>query len=66
MTTATITRTKEYLVIKIPLRNVVKRSFSVSLKDQALIHEGLRAVEEGRVSKRFKTTREAASFLRKL
>lgn len=66
MTTATITRTKEYLVIKIPLQKMEERSFAISSKEEAIIRDGLRAMDAGRVSKRFKTAREAISFLKKI
>lgn len=67
MTTATITKTKEYLLIKIPLKNLAKeQDVSVFSEDEKAVHEGLKALAEGRVSKKFKTARSATAFLRKL
>ena len=67
MTTATITRTKDHLVIKIPLGSLVgERKLVIASEDQKAVEEGLRAIAEGRVSKKFRTAKEALSFLRKL
>lgn len=67
MTTATITRTKDYLVIKIPLgRLAAERKIDIVSEDQKASEEGLRAIADGRVSKKFRTARGAISFLRKL
>ena len=64
MTTGTITKTKDYLVIKIPLRDIQKsKEIGLAITEEDAVKEGLRAVAEGRVSKEFKTVREAISFL---
>ena len=67
MTTATISRTNEYLVIKIPLRQLKRDGETTfSSEDEKAVKEGLRAIAEGRVSKPLKTKREILSFLENL
>jgi len=67
MTTATITKTKNYLVIKIPISKLATdHKIHMATDDQKAIAEGLRAIAEGRVSRPLKTAREVTSFLRKL
>ncbi|HCE86328.1 MAG TPA: hypothetical protein DEP08_00800 [Candidatus Jacksonbacteria bacterium] len=67
MTTATIDRTKNYLIIKIPLRGLKRREVvTFDPKDEELVNEGLKAIAEGRVSKSFRNVREAILHLKKL
>lgn len=62
----TVTRTKNYLVLKIPLKAVKEGEFEVSPREKRAILEGLKALEEGRTSRTFKNAREAITFLRSL
>ena len=66
MNHVTVTKTREYLVLKIPLRAVREKRFSISIRDRQAIAEGLRAIKEGRVSKSYKTAKEAIAYLRSL
>ena len=61
----TITKTKDYLIFKIPTKTLKYNRKSVSSTEK-IIKEGLNALEKGRVSKSFKTSREAIAFLRSL
>ena len=67
MSTATIHKTKNYLVIKIPLQTVSKRErVPLSGLDKKAVEEGLKAIAKGRVSRGFKTAKEAVAFLRSI
>jgi len=67
MSTATIIREKEYIVIRIPVKGMKKKQRAIiSVEDKEAIQEGLRAIAKGRVSKPLRTAREAISFLRAL
>jgi len=59
----TITKTKDYLILKIPTKILGNRK--VSGEEQA-IQEGLKALKKGKVSKSFKAAKEAITFLRSL
>lgn len=64
MAIGTITKTKDFLVIKVPLKDLQKkREVNFVISEEDAVKEGLRAVAEGRVSREFKTVREAVSFL---
>ena len=60
-----VSQTREYLVLKIPLRSIKKRSVSID-PERVAVEEGIRAVEESRVSMPFNNAKEATTFLRKL
>lgn len=65
MTTATITRTQDYLVIKIPLKTLAKeREIPIAVEDEEAIKEGLRDIAEGRVTPAFRNVKEFKLFLR--
>ena len=67
MTTATITKTKNYLVIKIPIKRLeTVRKIRMGSEEKKAVAEGLRAIATGRVSRPLKSEREVISFLRKL
>lgn len=61
-----ITKTKDYLILKIPLKSVNKGTISVSARDKKAITEGLKAIKDKKVSRSFTDTKEATSFLRSL
>lgn len=64
MGSVTITKTKEFLIFKIPLAALQKRqTFS---REEKAVREGLRAVARGRISKSFHTAESAAAFLRNI
>ena len=65
MSELTVTRTKEYLILKIPLRAMRRGKVSVSSKTDRAITEGLKAYAEGRTYGPF-NAKEADAFLRKL
>ena len=62
----TITKTKDYLILKIPTKALKYGRKDTSSNEKKIIQEGLNALEKGRVSKPFKTAREAIVFLRSL
>ncbi len=66
MNQVTVTKTKDYLVLKIPLQAVRERKIFLSDNQRHAIAEGLRAIKEGRVSKPYKNAKEAIAFLRSL
>lgn len=67
MDTATITRTKTHIVIKIPIIKLAAvRRASIDSHEKGAVADGLRAVTQGHMSKPLKTKREVLSFLRKL
>ena len=66
MNQVTVTKTKDYLLLKIPLQAVRERRVSLSNGQRRVIAEGLKAIKEGRVSKPYKTAKEAIAFLRSL
>lgn len=66
MTQLTITKTKDYLILKIPLKVMKERKISISPQEKKAVLEGLKAFEERRVSKSFRNTKEAISFLRNI
>ena len=66
MTQLTIEKTKDYLVLKIPLGAIKEKKSLIPSQEEKAVLEGLKALEEGRVSKSFKTTKEAISFLRNI
>lgn len=66
MTQLTITKTKDYLVLKILLKVMKERKISILPQEKKAILEGLKAFEEGRVSKSFGNAKEAISFLRNI
>jgi hypothetical protein len=61
-----ITETKNYLVLKIPLKAIKKRRISVVSDEKAAILEGLKAFKKKQVSKTFNNAGEAITFLRNL
>lgn len=61
-----ITKTKDYLILKIPLRSVNEGTVSVSARDRKVIIEGLKAVKDKKVSQSFTNAKEAISLLRNL
>lgn len=64
MQSVTITKTKEFLIFKIPLAALQKRrTFS---REEKAVREGLRAVVEGRISKPFHTAESAVAFLQSI
>lgn len=62
MQSVTITKTKEFLIFKIPLAALQKQRGSS--REEKAVREGLRAVAEGRISKPFHTAESAVAFLR--
>lgn len=62
----TVIKTKDYLLLKIPLKAIKEREILVSSQEEKAVMEGLKALEEGRVSKVFNNTEEALSFLRNI
>lgn len=61
-----VSQTKDYLILKIPLRAVKKRRIFISDPEKVAILEGLTAIKKGEVSKQFDSAKEAISFLKKL
>ena len=61
-----MSQTKNYLVLKIPLRAVKKERVFIADSEREAVLEGLKAVEEGKVSKPFNNTKGAIAFLRTL
>ena len=59
-----VSQTKNYLVLKIPLQAVKRRRVLIGDPERAAVLEGLRAIEEGRISKPFNNTKEAVACLR--
>lgn len=66
MAQLTVTKTKDYLVLKIPLEVIKQKKSSISSQEKKAILEGLKAFQEGRVSKSFKDAKEATSFLKNI
>ena len=62
----TITKTKDYLILKIPTKALKQKRDGVSPTEKKAVQEGLRALEKGKVSKPFKTAKEAVAFLHSL
>lgn len=61
-----ITRTKDFIIFKIPVKSQGRGAFRVAPKEEELIQEGLEAMVRGQVSKKFKSAREATRHLRGL
>ena len=61
-----VTKTKEYLILKIPLSSIKRGISSIAQKERDAIFEGLRAVKAGRVSPPFKSAKNAIAFLKTL
>lgn len=61
-----ITRTKDYVILKIPVKPQGRGVFRIAQKEEELIQEGLEAMVRGQVSKKFKNVREATHYLRNL
>ncbi len=64
MQSVTITKTKQFLIFKIPLTALQKQQSSS--REEKAIREGLQAVAEGRISKSFHTAKSALTFLRSI
>ena len=62
----TITKTKEYFILKIPTKNLKQTPRTLISIEERAIQEGLRALEKGRVTKSFKEAKEAIAFLHSL
>jgi hypothetical protein len=62
-----VSKTKNYLILKIPLL-AVKKKRRILIDDPARVAvlEGLKAVEKGRVSKTFSNAKDAVAFLEKI
>ena len=65
MTKLTVSKTKDYLILKIPLRAVRRGKVFVSPRVERMITEGLAAYAHGRGAGPFHAKQEAA-FLRTL
>ncbi len=65
MSELTVTKTKKYLILKIPIADVQRGKVSVSSRAQRAIAEGLKAYGRGRGAGPF-TAKQAAFFLGKL
>ena len=63
MAELSVTRTKDYLILKIPLREK-KAKVLIPVSVERAITEGLKAYARGRVAGPF-NAKEAATFLRK-
>jgi hypothetical protein len=63
MSQLTVSRTKEYLILKIPLKSLDEGVISVSKKEKKAIEEGLKAIKQNNVSQTFNTQKEASTFL---
>lgn len=61
-----VSQTKDYLILKIPLRAVKRRRVLIGDPERLAVLEGLKAIKEGRVSKTFDGAKEAIAFLKKL
>ncbi|MDO8676186.1 MAG: hypothetical protein Q7K16_00805 [Candidatus Azambacteria bacterium] len=61
-----ITKTKEYLILKIPTKSLRQTPKTPTSIEERVIQEGLKALEKGEVTKSFKEAKEAISFLRSL
>ena len=61
-----VTKTKEYLILKIPLSSIQREVSSIAQKEREAVFEGLRAVKAGRVSPSFKSAKSAIAFLKTL
>lgn len=66
MTQLTVTKTKNYLILKIPLKVIKERKIFISPREKKAILEGLKTFGEGRVSKPFRNAKQAISFLRSI
>lgn len=60
-----VSKTKEYLILKIPLLAVKKKRVLIDNSARTAVLEGLEAVKKGRVSKVFSNTKDAVRFLEK-
>lgn len=61
-----VSKTKDYLILKIPLLAVRKRRVLIDDPERVAIAKGLEDFEKGRHSKVFNNTKEAIGFLRSL
>ena len=63
----TVTKTKDYVVLKIPRAMWREQDAdTVSLEEKKGIEEGMKAMKEGRMSKSFTSAKSAIAFLRSL
>ncbi|MBI2049118.1 MAG: hypothetical protein HYT29_01645 [Parcubacteria group bacterium] len=60
----TVTKTKDYLILKIPLRAAQRGKFALSPKTERIIAEGLKAYSQGRFAGPF-DAKEAIAYLRR-
>ena len=61
-----VSKTKDYLILKIPLLAVKKRRALIDDSARAAVLEGLEAIKKGRISKAFSSAKDAVAFLNKL
>ncbi|TSC55918.1 MAG: hypothetical protein Greene071421_579 [Parcubacteria group bacterium Greene0714_21] len=61
-----VTKTREYLILKIPLSSIKSGASSIAQEEREAVFEGLRAVKAGRVSPSFQSAKSAIAFLRTL
>lgn len=67
MEQVTITKTKNYIILKIPTGTLrQEQSKKATSAEVRAVKEGLKALREGRTSKPLKNAKEAAAFLRSL
>ncbi len=61
-----MSQTKNYLVLKIPLRSVKEGRVLIDDPERAAVLEGIKAIKEGRISEALNGAKEAISFLKGL
>ena len=66
MEQVTITKTKNYLILRIPTKTLEHSRSNIVSREERAIREGLKAIEEGRTSRPLKGAKEAIAFLRSL
>lgn len=58
-----VSKTKDYLILKIPLLAVKKRRVLIDDPARTAVLEGLEAIKKGKVSKVFNNAKDAVAFL---
>ncbi len=61
-----IATTRDYVILKIPWTILAREMGNEKGEERKLILAGLKDIEEGRVSKTFKSAKSAITFLRSL
>ena len=66
MEQVTITKTKNYIILKIPTETLHRESKKPASDEEFAVKEGLRALRYGRISRPLKNAKEAVALLRSL